>query len=302
MIAAAVATAAFVAVEALAGYLVHSLALLADAGHNVTDVLALLLSLYGVWIAGKPATTTKTYGYHRVGILAAIVNSATLFLIAGGIIVEAIRRLHHPSPIEGGPMFLVAIVAVAVNTITALWLRRPAQDDLTVRSAFIHLAADAFGTLGVVIASLGIMLTGMTLLDPLVSLLLAGGIAWSGTAVLREAINILLEGVPPGVDPLRLARSIQSIPGVLGVHDLHVWSLTSGVNSMSCHVTLDDMPMSQASAVVSQISAMVSADYNIRHATIQVECTDCALSDLFCDMSQPELTATAQHADRPRNA
>ncbi len=277
-------TLGFVALEGIAGVRAHSLALMSDAGHNFTDAFALLLSWYALWIARKPATPGKTYGYHRVGILTALFNAVTLLAIAVFICVEAIHLFAHPEPVQGGPMIVVALAAVILNTIIAVWLHGASHDSLNVRSAFIHMVGDAISSAAVVVAGLVIRFTGWPYVDPLVSVLIAAFIVYSSAGIVRDAVNILLEGTPRGVDMKRLLTAMQSVPGVEDVHDLHVWTIGDGMNALSCHLRVSDADAPRASGVVLEVKQMLAANYAMRHSTIETECCGCHTSEVYCQM------------------
>ncbi|HVB37192.1 MAG TPA: cation diffusion facilitator family transporter, partial [Vicinamibacterales bacterium] len=221
-------TLAFVVVEATAGWLAHSLALFSDAGHNLADAAALGLSWYAASIARRPSHAGMTFGYHRVGILAALTNAVTLVVISLAIIWEAVQRLHEPVAVHAGPMIGVAAVAFALNVVISLWLHG-GRHDLNVRSAYIHMIGDALASLGVVTAGIVVAVTGSSLADPVVSLLIAGLILWSSWGILRESVTVLLEGAPQGLDMAHVEQTIRGVGGVLDVHDLHVWTISSGL-------------------------------------------------------------------------
>src|SRR4051812_35045652 len=193
-------TFVFVIAEAISGYFSHSLALVSDAGHNLADALALFFAWYGVWIARKPSTQRHTFGYHRVGILAALVNAVSLVVIALLIFREATGRLSHPQEVQGAPMIVVAIVAIVMNTAISFWLKGDAEHDLNVRSAYMHMVGDAISAIGVVAAGLMIALTGITAADSLLSILIGFLILWSSWGILQESVNVLLESIPKGMD------------------------------------------------------------------------------------------------------
>jgi cobalt-zinc-cadmium efflux system protein len=262
----------------------HSLALISDAGHNFTDSFALLLSWYALRVARKPATSDKTYGYHRVGILTALFNAVTLLAISVLILAEAIHRFARPEPVQSLPMIVVALVAVALNTSIAIWLHAGSHDSLNVRSAFIHMLGDAISSSGVVAAGLVIYFTGWRYADPIVSLMIAGFIVYSSIGIVTEAGNILLEGAPRGVDMRRLLAAMQQIPGVEDVHDLHVWTIGDGMNALSCHLRVAEADAPRASAVVREVKEMLAAHYAMRHSTIETECCGCHTSEVFCQM------------------
>lgn len=280
---AIVLTVLFVMGEAAAGLYANSLALLSDAAHNFTDVLALGLSLYALYLSARPSNATKTFGYHRAGILAALVNATTLIGIALLIFYEAYERLVAPPPIQEQIMMIVAGVGFVINTSIAFFLRHFAQD-LNVRSAFIHMVGDALSTLGVVIAGFAIHLTGWEILDPLASVLIGVLIAVSSWGILREGINILLEGTPTGIDMEAMVRDLMGIDGVQGVHDLHAWSISSSMHALSAHVLTDDVSLSRGADIQREINQVLIERYHIGHTALQLECEGCSPDTLYCEL------------------
>lgn len=280
---AIVLTVLFVMGEAAAGLYANSLALLSDAAHNFTDVLALGLSLYALYLSARPSNATKTFGYHRAGILAALVNATTLIGIALLIFYEAYERLVAPPPIQEQIMMVVAGVGFVINTGIAFFLRHFAQD-LNVRSAFIHMVGDALSTLGVVIAGFAIHLTGWEILDPLASVLIGVLIAVSSWGILREGINILLEGTPTGIDMEAMVRDLMGIDGVQGVHDLHAWSISSSMHALSAHVLTDDVSLSRGADIQREINQVLIERYHIGHTALQLECEGCSPDTLYCEL------------------
>jgi len=270
--------------EAVAGFAGHSLALLSDAGHNFADALALMLSWYAFRVAQRPADARRTYGYHRVGILAALVNAVTLVLLALLIFWEAVQRLRHPEPVQSWLMIGVALAAVLMNGIISFWLHEEARHDLNVKSAYRHMLGDALSALGVVVAGVIVALTGTFLADPVVSLLIGALILWSSWAVLVEAVNVLLEGSPPGLDMGAVERNIQEIPGVLNVHDLHVWSVASGIVACSCHILVAEQSVRSGQQVLRAVADMLHCRFGIAHTTVQVEVEGCEPNDMYCTM------------------
>src|SRR5258708_37418905 len=230
-------TLIFVLVEAITGYFSHSLALIFDAGHNFADALALIFAWYGVWIALKPSTAKRTFGYHWVGTLAALVNSVSLVVIALLVFWEAMVRLRHPEPVHSTPMIIVALIAILMNSVISLWLRSGAKKDLNVRSAYVHMLSDVIAAAGVVVAGLLVAFTGASIADPLVSILIGLLILWSSWSILKESVNVLLEGIPKGLNMEAVERAISGVAGVEAVHDLHVWTVGSGIIACSCHIT-----------------------------------------------------------------
>ena len=282
---ALVITLGFVVIEAGAGILANSLALLTDAVHNLTDVIALALSWYAIRLTLRPANSDRTFGYHRAGILIALFNSTTLVLIALGIFYEAYQRLLNPPPVEGGLMTIVAALAFVVNLGTALLVKPGSDRDLNQRSAFVHLAGDALSTLGALVAGVLIMLTGWNILDPLVSVLIGLLIVWNAWLIIRESVVILLEGTPRDIDMEAMVADIQQVTGVRGVHDLHVWSITQNIRALSAHVLVDDEPISAGAGVQRQINEVLNAQYHIAHATLQLECIGCEPDTLYCELN-----------------
>ena len=265
-------TVAFVGAETWYGLQAKSLALLSDAGHNASDALALGLAAYAVWVAKRPATPGKTFGYHRVAILTALLNAAALVLIAFAIFGQAWQSFLHPAPVQGGLMIGVALIAVLMNTVIAYWLRGESHHSLNARAAYIHMAGDALSSLGVVIAGIVIKYTGWTLADPLVSVLIAGFILYSSWGVIGEATNILLEGAPKDLDVNALADAMRAVPPVCGVHDLHVWTVSDGLHFLSSHVVLpDEATLAEQSTVLDALNKMLHDRFAIGHATIQME-------------------------------
>ena len=291
-------TLGFVFIEAAAGILSNSLALLTDAAHNLTDVIALGLSWYAIRLTSQPANGRKTYGYHRAGILVALLNSTTLVLISLGIFFEAYRRFTNPPEVESGILIGVGVVAVVINLVTALLVRKGSEHDLNIRAAFLHLMGDVLSTVGAVIAGVIIYFTGANWLDPFVSVLIGFLILYNAWGILRDAVDILLEAAPRDVDTKRLAQDVLRVSGVLGIHDLHVWSLTENLRTMSAHILTADLSISVGADIQQQINAIVRHRYNIAHATLQLECVDCAPE---CNLCAPprldENSVSVQAAD-----
>jgi cobalt-zinc-cadmium efflux system protein len=278
-------TLAFVVGEAVAGYFAHSLALMSDAGHNFSDALALILSWYGLQAAKRPATSRRTFGSHRVGILAALANALTLVAIGAIIIWEAIERFRDPQPVQGGPMIWVALVAMLLNGVISFWLHSGAKHDLNLRSAYLHMLGDAVSAFGVVVAGIIVAFTGSPLADPIVSLLIGGIIVWSSWGIITESVCILMEEVPKGVNMDALERSIKGVHGVLGVHDLHVWTVASGIHSASCHVLVSEQSIRSGEQILKAVAEMLTHDFAICHTTIQVEVEGCDADSLYCTMT-----------------
>ena len=276
------ATAVFVVVEAVAGVEARSLALLSDAGHNFTDALALLLAWFGFYLQCKPADEVKTYGYHRAGVLAAFINAMSLALLSAWIFWESYDRLRNPQPVQETIMIAVAAAGLAVNGIIMWWLHPASRSDINVRSAFVHMLGDALGSVAIIAGALGIRYTGWNRIDPVLSILIGLLIIWTAWDIIKESMNILLEGLPRGLTLQSVMKSMRGVDGVLDVHDLHIWSLGSSTHAMSCHVLIDDVPPSESNAILKRINHILDHDFHIRHTTVQFEHVGCALSENGC--------------------
>lgn len=277
-------TFGFVIGEGVAAYFSHSLALLSDAGHNLADALALILSWYALRIARKPSDSRRTFGYHRVGILAALVNAVSLVGIAGFIFWEAIERFRVPETVQSGPMIVVALVAVILNGLISLWLRGDAKHDLNIRSAYLHMLGDAVSALGVVVAGIVVAITGNSMADPVVSVLIGLLILWSSWGILIDSVNVLLEAAPREVDMASLEKAITEIPGVLNVHDLHVWTVASGIISCSCHIVVPEQSIRSGQQVIATATEALRHRFGVNHTTIQIEVEGCAADNMYCEM------------------
>lgn len=272
-------TFAFCLGEALVGYKSNSLALMADAGHNFADALALALSAFALWIATKPADNKRTFGYHRVGILAALVNAVGLAVMAVVIFWEAIQRLQTPEHVQSTPMIWVALLAIVLNSGIAWWLASAAKEDLNIRSAYLHMLGDAAASLGVVIAGIIIAFTSWFIADPIVSIVFALLVLWSSWSIFTESIQMLLEGIPVGMELAEVERSIREVNGVLDVHDLHVWTVSSGLIACNCHILVSEQSVSSAQKIQTEVAHELEHDFKISHSTIQIEVTDCGGHD-----------------------
>lgn len=268
---------ALVVAQVAFGLLAHSLGLLADAGHNVSDVAAVVVSLVAVRWARRAPTAERSYGWHRGTILAALANAATVLAVTGAIVYEGIQRLAHPEPVRGGVVLGVALAAFALNATSAVFLREQGAD-LNMRSAMLHMAGDAAASLGVAVAGFVILVTGRLLwLDPAVSMAIAVLIAVEAVQLVREAAEVLLEATPGDVDLDRLTAAMSTVEGVETVHDLHVWSLSSEVRALSAHVVLAGHPsLEEAQVVGERVKAAVASPFAIAHSTLELECEPCA--------------------------
>jgi len=278
------ATLLFVAVELAAGIQARSLALLSDAGHNFTDALALLLAWFGYFLQAKPADEIKTYGYHRAGVLVAIVNAITLLVLSGFIFYEGFHRLAAPRPVNERTMFLVASLGLVVNSAIMWNMRRDQRHDLNIRSAYLHMLGDALGSIGILIGAVAIHFTGWRQVDPLLSILIGGLIVWTAWDVVKEALNILLEGLPRGMELQSVLAAVRQVEGVLDVHDLHIWSLGSSTHALSCHVLIEDVPPSESESILRRLNLMLHDTFRIEHTTVQFEHVHCGVSENGCPM------------------
>ena len=282
-------TLLLLSVEIAGGLLSHSLALLSDAGHMLTDAAALGLAWFAAAQASRPANDRRTFGYHRVGILSALVNGITLVLIAAGISFEAYRRFGHPQHVAAGIMVGAALLAIAINLYIGMGLHAAGHGSLNTRAAALHVFGDVGASVGVILGAVAIAFTGATWIDPLVSALIAVLIAFGALRLILEAGNILLESAPRGVSLPDLVRDMIRVPGVHDVHDLHVWSIASGMLALSCHAVIDDLPPSDSAPILDRITDMLCNTYGITHSTIQFESTAHTSHDGFC-ACPPETT------------
>jgi cobalt-zinc-cadmium efflux system protein len=268
--AALVVTLALVATEFIAGSLAHSLALIGDGWHNLTDVPTLILSWMALYFERKPPDNQKTYGYQRAGVLVAFVNALMLLGVAGFICYEGYERIVHPEPVAAGAMLVVGIIALFINGGITLGLATE-RHDLNLRAVFVHNLGDALSNVAIIVGALIIQRTGQTLIDPIVAFLIAGLIIWTALGIIADSANILLESLPKGMSLERVAGSMLEVPGVRGVHDIHVWSLGTQSHALSCHVNIFDMPTSESERIAHQIREVLAGEFGIRHTTIQFE-------------------------------
>lgn len=273
-------------VELVGGLLANSLALISDAAHVVTDLFALGLAWFAAAQAERPSNERKTFGYHRVGILAALINALTLILVSVWIAWEAIQRVQHPEPVQPLLMFGAAVVGILVNLYIGLGLRREGGS-LNVRAAMLHVFGDIGVSVGVIVAGLIVLFSGWYIVDPILSIGVAVLIAYGAWNILRDTTNILLEAVPRDISVESLVSDMRKVKGVRDVHDLHVWSITQGMNALSCHVMIDNLPPSASASILQSITNVLSEKHNIGHTTIQFECNShkdvcCEVNGLYC--------------------
>jgi cobalt-zinc-cadmium efflux system protein len=273
------------------GLLSHSLALLSDAAHTLTDLFALGLAWFAAAQAERPANERNTFGYHRVGILSALINAVTLILVAIGITWEAIQRFQHPEPVQPAIMFVTALVAIAINLYIGFGLRKEQGHNLNVRAASLHVFGDVGASVGVIVAGLIITLTQWTLIDPLLSVAIALYIAYGAWGIVQETTNILLEAAPRDLALEPLVEDLESVQGVIAVHDLHVWQIASGMTTLSCHVSIDEVTAAENAQILNKLNSVLEQKYRISHATLQLECRVhsvgcCANKQLYCQLEQ----------------
>jgi cobalt-zinc-cadmium efflux system protein len=260
--------AGFVVAELIFGYAANSLALISDAVHNLSDVIALLLAWGAAWLAQKQPTQRHTYGYRRASILAALFNAGLLLVAVGGIVVEAVNRFSQPEPLAGWTVVVVAAIGVAINGFTALLFMRGRHGDLNIRGAYLHMVADAGVSLGVVVAALVIMVTGWLWLDPAISLVISAVVFWSGWGLARDSVNLALDGVPRGIELVEVRDYLAGLDGVAEVHDLHVWAMSTNETALTAHLV---RPGGTDDAFLHRVCEELSHRFNIHHPTLQIE-------------------------------
>jgi len=262
-------------VELAGGLLSNSLALLGDAGHMFTDTLALGLSLFALNLAKRPASQTKTYGYYRAEILAALINGTVLILICVYIFYEAYRRFIEPPEVQGGLMLIVAAIGLVANLVGISILRSASRENLNVKGAFLHMWGDTVSSVGVIAAGAIILLTGRTIADPIISIIIGLLILRGAGGLVLESINILLEAVPKHLDMSQINNEVRKIKGVRDIHDVHLWAITSGMYAMSCHLLIEDQMVSNCTQIVEKVNQTLSQIFGISHSTVQLECEEC---------------------------
>ena len=286
------ATLCYVVATFYFGLRAHSLALLSESGHNLSDTLAIGLSFVAVYFQRRPATDQKTFGYQRAGVLAAFVNALTLIALAAWIGVSAIHRLYLPVPVQPRIMMTVAAAGVLMNGAIAALLWK-SSGDVNIRTVFLHMLGDTLSTAAVIAGGAGILITGASWLDPALSILIAAMIAWSSASIVRETLNILLEGTPLSLSLAEIRAAVNAVPGVLDVHDLHVWSLGSASHALASHVTIPEMPLSECSSILDAINCALRDRFHITHTTIQFEIRGCETTH-GCS-APPALEAAGAH-------
>ena len=288
------ATFAYVLLTLVFGLRAHSLALLSESGHNVSDFLALGLSFFAVYMQTRPANDQKTFGYQRTGVLAAFVNALTLIVLSVWLAIAAVHRFADPVLPQPRLMMLVAAAGLLMNGLIAFALSR-GSSDVNIRSVFLHMLGDALSTAAVILGGVGIYYSHLNWIDPLLSLLIAAMILYSSVGIVRETLNILLEGTPRGLSLPEIRDVMQAVSGVEDVHDLHVWSLGSSSHALASHVTIADIPPSESNRILEEIRGALGRRFRIHHTTIQFEHAQCEVAH-GCVMSVDDHSHTHGHA------
>ena len=277
-------------VEIIGGLLSNSLALLGDAGHMLVDALALGLSLFAFNIAKRPSTPTRTYGYHRVEIMAALANGSILVLVSAFIFYEAYRRFLEPPEVKTPLMLLVAVIGFLANLAGIILLRKGSRGTLNVKAAFWHILGDTISSVGVIAGGVIITFTGWGIVDPIIATLIGFIILWGAVRLVRDSVDILMESVPKHIQVERVVDALKSVAGVEDVHDIHVWTITSGIHALSAHLLIHDQMVSRSAEVVEAVNHNLAERFNITHTTLQLECAKCenCPSGIICNISRPE--------------
>jgi cobalt-zinc-cadmium efflux system protein len=276
-------TLIFMCLELIGGYFANSLALISDGAHMLTDVGAMLLSLFVLWMARRPSTSTMSFGYHRAEILGALASGLIIWMISGFLIYEAVIRMQSPPEVKGPIVFVVAAIGLAANLVTMFMLKDARHENMNVRAAYLHVLSDMLGSIGAVIAGAVLWITGWRPIDPIITIIFAGLMLVSSWSLVKEAVGILMESTPTGLDSRKVRSDLLGLPGVREVHDLHIWTVTSGRHALSVHVIA-----TEAETLLTQINALLKEHYGIIHTTIQIEhperfrsenCYDCTPDD-----------------------
>ncbi len=272
-------------VEVIGGILSNSLALLGDAGHMLVDALALGLSLFAITIARRPATPSKTWGYHRVEIMAALANGVTLVLLALWIFYEAYQRFLAPPTVQTTLMLVVASIGLVANLIGMLLLKRASHEQLNIKAAYWHIFGDTISSVGVIVAGIIIAVAGWGVVDPIIAVFIGGIILWGAVRIVRESVDILLEAVPKHIRVDKVVETIKNVSGVEDVHDIHIWTVTSGINALSAHLLIEDQRVSSSAEIVELVNQDLGRYFNITHTTLQLECDSCP-NGLVCAINE----------------
>ncbi|WP_187444799.1 cation diffusion facilitator family transporter [Rossellomorea vietnamensis] len=280
LLIALIITTGIMVLEFFGGLITNSLALLSDSGHMLSDASSLALSLAAMWLAGRAASSAKTFGYYRFEILAALLNGVTLFLIAGFIVFEAYERFLDPPDVSSGAMMLIAFIGLLANLLSAWALIKQGdvKDNVNLRSAYLHVLGDALGSVGAIIAGAIMLWFDWYWADPLISVLVALLILKSAWGIITHTVHILMEGVPSGIDVQKVRSTLESIDGIFNVHDLHIWTITSGMNSLSCHILIEDEEDDQE--ILQKAINIIEEEFQINHTTIQIERSELTHGDV----------------------
>jgi cobalt-zinc-cadmium efflux system protein len=271
--------------EIIGGFLSNSLALLSDAGHMLTDALALALSMFAMNLSRRPATPTRTYGYHRAEIMAALINGTVLVLVSVFIFYEAYQRFNELPAVKSPLMLAVAVIGLVANLIGMLLLKRGSRNSINIRAAFWHVIGDTLSSVGVIIAGVIIYFTGWYMADPIIAVIIGIVILWGAVRIVKESVDILLESVPEHVEMDKVAAAVKAVPGVVDMHDVHIWTITSGIYALSAHLSIADQTVSQSCDVLTKVNHVLADDFNITHTTLQLECKDCP-TGVMCNLPQ----------------
>jgi len=283
-------TAVILVAEVIGGLISNSLALLSDAGHMLVDVLALAISLWAIHTARRPSTATRTFGFHRVEIMAALANGTILVVVSLIIFYEAYQRLATPPEVRTPIMLIVAVIGLLANAGEIYLLRRATHGTLNVKAAFWHILGDTISSVGVIIGGLIIMFTGQTIVDPIIAAVIGVVILWGAVRLVRDSVNILMESVPKSIPISSVVETLRGVPGVEDIHDLHVWTITSGIVALSAHLMIQDQMISRSTEVVDAVNHALSERFDVRHTTLQLECAKCEScpSGIICNISRPD--------------
>jgi len=285
---ALIITAVIFFVELIGGIFSNSLALISDAGHMLTDVMALSLSLLAAFFAVRPATKERTFGFYRLEILSALFNGIVLTLISLFIFYEAYLRFFNPAGIQSGLMLIIALIGLGANAASAMILAGRSSDNLNLKGAYLHIVSDMVSSIGVVLAGLLIYFTGYRIIDPIVSVLIGLLILRGALRLVYDSADILLESAPEGIKTDDVAKAIRSVRGVKNLHDLHIWTITSGMNAVSAHILIEDAEAGRAPEILKELNELLKKSYNISHSTFQTECESCP-EGLICKLESPEI-------------
>jgi cobalt-zinc-cadmium efflux system protein len=279
--------AAIMVVEIIGGVISNSLALIGDAGHMLVDCLAIGLSLFALTIARRPATTTRTFGFHRAEILAALVNGTTLILLSAFIFYESYQRLINPPEVHSPIMLAVALIGLVANFTGIMLLRRSGHANLNIKAAFWHIVGDTISSIGVITAAVIIMITGWEYADPIIAIIIGVIILWGAVQLVRESTDILLEAAPKEITVEKVSATLTQVDGIDEIHDVHIWTITSGIYAMSAHLVVKDLMVSRSTEIIEKAHNKLVDDFNITHTTFQLECETCP-TDNVCGLNPHE--------------